>query len=64
MRPRFDVRVRRKQPHDRERRDAFAGAAFADDAERAAMLEAECQVVDGADDAFIGVEVRAEVGDF
>ena len=61
---RFDAGVRREQPHDRERRDALAGAAFADDAERAALLEAESEVVDGADDAFFGVEVGAEVGDF
>ncbi len=61
---RFDAGGRRQQPHDRERRDALAGAAFADDAERAARLEAERQIVDGVDDAFFGVEVGAEVGDF
>ena len=53
-----------EQPHDRERRDALAGAALADDAERAAGFEAEGEVVDGADDAFFGVEVGAEIGDF
>ena len=61
---RFDAGGRGQQPHDRERRDALAGAALADDAERAALLEAEREIVDGLDDAFFGVEVGAEVGDF
>ena len=61
---RFDAGGRREQPHDRERRDAFAGAAFADDAERAAVLELEREIIDGFDDAFFGVEVGAEVFDF
>ncbi len=61
---RFDAGGRRQQPHDRKRRDALAGAALADDAQRAAQLDAERKVVDGADDAFFGVEVGAEVGDF
>ena len=61
---RFDAGGRGEEPHDRERRDAFAGTAFADDAERAALLEFEREIVDGFDDAFFGVEEGAEVVDF
>ena len=64
IRPVSILRVRRQQPHDRERRDALAGAALADDAQRAALLEAEREIIDGFDDAFFGVEVGAEVVDF
>ena len=60
----LDAGVRRKKPHDREGRHAFSGAALADDAEGAAGFQAEGEVVDSADDAFFGVEVGAEIGDF
>ena len=61
---RFDAGGRRQQPHDRERRDALARAALADDAERAALLDAKRDIVDRLHDAFFGVEVGAEIVDF
>ncbi len=44
--------------------DAFAGTAFADDAERFAGLNIQRNAVDGADDAVVGVKFDAEVVDF
>ena len=64
MRPVSILAFEDKQPHDRERRDALARAALADDAQRAALLEAERHIIDRLHDAFFGVEVGAEVVDF
>ena len=36
----------------------------ADDAERAAEFETKRKIIDGANDAFLGVEVSAEIVDF
>ena len=37
-----------EQPHQRQRRDAFAGSGFADDAERLAGGDREAHAIDGA----------------
>src|SRR5437867_8816165 len=50
----------RDQAHDRERRDALAGAGFADDAERLALVDVEIDPINGADDALVGVKVRLQ----
>ena len=50
----------RHEAHDRERGDALAAARFADDAERAAALEAEVDAVHRAHFALFTVERRAE----
>src|SRR6185369_7201447 len=49
---------RRDQAHDRQRRDALAGARLTDDAERLALVDVQIDTIDGADDAL----VREEVG--
>ena len=53
-----------QQAHDREGGDALAGAALADDAQGASLFDREGDAVHGADHAFFGVEVGAEVVDF
>jgi len=54
---------RRHEAHDAERGDALAAARFADDAERAAALEAEVDAVHGSHLACVGVEDGGEAAD-
>src|SRR5207253_11251417 len=49
---------RRNQAHDRQRRDALAGARLANNPERLALVDVEIDPVDGADDALVREEVR------
>src|SRR6185437_2192131 len=51
----------RHEAHDRERRDAFAAAGLADDAERAARRDAEGDAIDGAELAAIAAEIGAQI---
>ena len=53
----------RDQPQDRERADALAAAALADEAERLARLDVVGDAVDGLDDALFREEVRPQVLD-
>ncbi len=53
----------RDQAENGEAGDAFAGAAFADDAERFAGLDFKRNAIDRANDAVVGVEFDAEVVD-
>src|SRR4029453_11924783 len=54
---------RADEAHDREERDALAGARFAHDAERLAGGDGERDAVDGLDDAVLGREMDLEVLD-
>ena len=53
-----------QQLNDRERRDALARAGLADDAQGLAGHDLETDAVDRADQACVGIEVRAQVSDF
>ena len=52
---------RGQQLHDRQRRNAFAGATFADDAKRVPPLDPERNIVHRSYGTFFGVEVGAKV---
>ena len=52
------------QAHKRERGDALARAAFADDAERFATLEVKRDIVDSVDDAILRLELDLQVTNF
>ena len=64
IRPDSISRGRRQQPHDRQRRDALARPALADDPQRPPLLDAKRHVIHRLHDAVVGVEVGAEIIDF
>ena len=53
----------RQQPHDRERRDRFAGAGFADDGDDFAAVDREAHAFDRAHDAARGLEMDMQILD-
>ena len=54
----------RHQSHDRQRRHALAAAGLADDAQRAARLQAEANAIDGSELAALDREARRKIADF
>ena len=63
MRSAVTVARARQQAHDRKRRDRFARAGFADDAERLAGVERKREAVDGRNGAVFGAKCGAEIVD-
>jgi len=62
--PRRHRRAARVEAHDREARDALAGAGLADDPERLALVDRERDAVDRAHDTIVRPEVRLQVDNF
>ena len=63
MSARHDASGLLDQPDDRFGGDALARAGLADDAERLAGMDMKRDAVDGADDALVGEEMRAQILD-
>ena len=53
-----------EQAHDRTGSDAFAAAAFTDDAEGGLAREVEVDAINGADDALVGEKVGTQITNF
>jgi hypothetical protein len=62
-RPAGDAAAVGQQPHDRQRGHRLAAAGLADHAERLALVDVQRHAVHGVHDAFLQLDLGAQVGD-